>query len=467
VSKFLFPAPKPHYDEETFPDRLLWVPLALQGGGVIPHGSEPSGGCAVSCQASISQGSGVSGADDYAFPCLFYPNGKARYLVIYFHRNAEDLGNCARFAENLRDCLQVHVLAVEYPGYGPRPACAPSAGQATRHAFAAYAFARDVLCWPRDGIILLGCSVGCGLVLALAAKEEVAGVVLVAPFLSVREACKDRFGGVIASLITEQLPNDTMAPRVQSPTMVVHGPKDSVIPFHHGESLFKMLACRKTFITPTDLGHNTCLLRDEWFLVRPMMDFFGLPKFVSTTIRVPSWAFRQYEDLPIFVSTDAPSPGPVHKSESEPLKSLRLLDSSSPLNSPRNSSTTFCLMSLPSTPVCFVKQLCDNSDNRQWWTGGPRATEGNWIVQLEQLDKEHTSGSAWDEELEPDCEECNPEYPRNERGLRVPISRIKTVRLFDLDDVSECGGDALPPSIGQKQAAEGSQKQEASLLVAL
>eukprot|EP00448_Togula_jolla_P025568 CAMPEP_0170652016 /NCGR_PEP_ID=MMETSP0224-20130122/46678_1 /TAXON_ID=285029 /ORGANISM="Togula jolla, Strain CCCM 725" /LENGTH=75 /DNA_ID=CAMNT_0010983851 /DNA_START=122 /DNA_END=347 /DNA_ORIENTATION=+ len=64
-------------------------------------------------------------------------------LLLYFHRNAEDLGMCRRFCDQIKRLFNVHVLAIEYPGYGPRPGCAPSAGQATKHAFAAYAFVRD------------------------------------------------------------------------------------------------------------------------------------------------------------------------------------------------------------------------------------------------------------------------------------------------------------------------------------
>jgi len=38
-------------------------------------------------------------------------------LIIYFHGNAEDIGNFA-FLNNLSNTLKVHIAAVEYPGYG-------------------------------------------------------------------------------------------------------------------------------------------------------------------------------------------------------------------------------------------------------------------------------------------------------------------------------------------------------------
>lgn len=39
-------------------------------------------------------------------------------MLIHFHGNAEDLGRSRDFLSVMRSCLSVHVLAVEYPGYG-------------------------------------------------------------------------------------------------------------------------------------------------------------------------------------------------------------------------------------------------------------------------------------------------------------------------------------------------------------
>jgi len=41
--------------------------------------------------------------------------------VIYFHGNAEDLGLAYELLDHLKSSLKVHVLAVEYPGYGIYP----------------------------------------------------------------------------------------------------------------------------------------------------------------------------------------------------------------------------------------------------------------------------------------------------------------------------------------------------------
>ena len=39
-------------------------------------------------------------------------------ILIFFHGNAEDVGLAMDLLVFIRDMLQVHVMAMEYPGYG-------------------------------------------------------------------------------------------------------------------------------------------------------------------------------------------------------------------------------------------------------------------------------------------------------------------------------------------------------------
>eukprot|EP00439_Symbiodinium_sp_Y106_P014286 s1972_g2.t1 len=89
--------------------------------------------------------------DHREVPCLFLPFQHARFLFIYFHANAEDSARLPHtFCTILRDLFQVHVLAVEYPGYGICPGTCDEAGVMS-NASAAMAFAIHTLKWPRDG----------------------------------------------------------------------------------------------------------------------------------------------------------------------------------------------------------------------------------------------------------------------------------------------------------------------------
>ena len=52
-------------------------------------------------------------------PCLFmrYESGSSK-IFLYFHANAEDLGRSYKLLTYIHKYLQVHVIAMEYPGYG-------------------------------------------------------------------------------------------------------------------------------------------------------------------------------------------------------------------------------------------------------------------------------------------------------------------------------------------------------------
>merc|ERR1719386_465487 len=103
---------------------------------------------------------------------------------------------------------------MEWPGYGICTEAKSSAEQVNKHAAAAFQFAQEALGWPRERIILMGCCLGVGPAMSLAATTEVAGLVLVSSFLSVRTAFATRLGASLCRFVAELFPNDVLAPRV-------------------------------------------------------------------------------------------------------------------------------------------------------------------------------------------------------------------------------------------------------------
>mmetsp|Transcript_113505 Transcript_113505/g.321169 ORF Transcript_113505/g.321169 Transcript_113505/m.321169 type:complete len:308 (-) Transcript_113505:138-1061(-) len=277
VDKLLFPAPSPSYEEWSFKEELLWVPLAQYGGSSGNDGDPAAKGQ----------------SDDYSFPCRLFQNPAAGYLVLYFQRNAEDLGKCKLFCNKLKEAVGVHVLVVEYPGYGICSACAPSAAQAKKHAVASLNFVRDAMGWPLDRVIIFGYCVGTGPAVHIAAQSETAGVVLVTPFLSVRKMLKGHVGP-IASLATEAFPIETLAPHIRSPTLIFHGQSDKLVSVSHARKLCERLQCKKELLSPADTGHKDSLIRNDDLLFKPMIEFFGLSSAGSEPVNVPAWASTRH-----------------------------------------------------------------------------------------------------------------------------------------------------------------------------
>uniref|UniRef100_A0A0K6S958 Uncharacterized protein n=1 Tax=Chromera velia CCMP2878 TaxID=1169474 RepID=A0A0K6S958_9ALVE len=88
-SYFLFPSPKRTYDVETFPNELFFIPYDLTSASNDPEAH---------------------------FPAIFLRYPEARFLILYFHANAEDLGRAYPFLKDLRNEFHSHVMAIEYPG---------------------------------------------------------------------------------------------------------------------------------------------------------------------------------------------------------------------------------------------------------------------------------------------------------------------------------------------------------------
>eukprot|EP00927_Polykrikos_kofoidii_P011182 TRINITY_DN14723_c0_g1_i1.p1 TRINITY_DN14723_c0_g1~~TRINITY_DN14723_c0_g1_i1.p1 ORF type:complete len:471 (-),score=56.99 TRINITY_DN14723_c0_g1_i1:384-1796(-) len=255
VERLLFPAPAASYSLESFPDELILIPRD----------------------------------DGEKVPCLFLPFRHARFLVIYFHANAEDLGLCHGFCTIIRDLFQVHILAVEYPGYGICPGRTDEAG-IIANAFAAMRFATQTLGWPCDGIKVFGRSLGTGPAIQLAAEYDVAGVILVSPFTSIRKLFQSQVGS-LATMVEDRFPSAQLAEKIVSPTLIIHGQQDTLIPIEHGKELYEIVQTRKMIVCPALMGHNTSLIRHVGTFVLPMTQFFSLPDYTFEDIKVPAWAF--------------------------------------------------------------------------------------------------------------------------------------------------------------------------------
>lgn len=283
VSRLLFPTPPASYTVDSFPEELIWVPKTLD-----PNTCSP----------------------EDCVPCLFLSYSSARFIVFYLHSNAEDIGRCHAFCSSVRAQFQVHVLAVEYPGYGICPGGPCDEQRVTENAFAAFRFVREVLAWPLDSILILGRSIGCGPAISLAVRYQVSGVIVVSPMLSVKEICKDAVGP-LAHLFEERFPNKDRVPLIRSPFLVVHGQKDMMIPCRHGVELYGVCRSRKLLVCPKEMEHNSNLLANVTYFVLPMLQFFSLPDYCFEDIQVPSWAYDKRLS-PYFVDPEKPG-APLHQ----------------------------------------------------------------------------------------------------------------------------------------------------------
>ena len=224
LNSLLFPAPTPSYTSESFPGELIWI-----------HNPKSK------LNPSI--------------PCLYLssPKGSSK-TIIFFHGNAEDLGLAYELLNHLRVTLQIHVIGVEYPGYGIYE------GKCTEErvyedAYIVFTFLISTGIEASD-IIAFGRSIGSGPACYLAAEVHLAALLLMSAYTSIRAAVKCIAGSIAQYFVKDRFRNIDHIAKVTCPVFLLHGQKDSMIPFDHSQDLRDKCAGPCSLILPLNMDHN-------------------------------------------------------------------------------------------------------------------------------------------------------------------------------------------------------------------
>ena len=182
----------------------------------------------------------------------YLPNPEARYTILYSHGNAEDLGDIEPI---LRQYHQegYAVFAYDYPGYGTTKG-SPSETSVIRAIDAAYRYMTEETGIEPKEIISLGRSLGSGPTVDLASRVPVGGVVLESGFVS-----SFRVVTRYPLLPWDKYGNLGKIDSIDCPVLVIHGKKDEIIAFWHGEALFEGANQPKSFLWVEKAGHNNLL----------------------------------------------------------------------------------------------------------------------------------------------------------------------------------------------------------------
>lgn len=181
---------------------------------------------------------------------LFLPHPAARYTLLYSHGNAEDLGHIAPVLGLLRDA-GFAVLAYDYRGYGASGRKRPSVAGASHDARAAYRHATQTLGIDPSRLILHGRSIGAAPAIGLAAAEPVAGLVVESAFVSAYRVLTR-----IPLIPFDRFDNLARIPSVRCPVLVIHGRRDEIVPFWHGERLLRAAPEPRQAWWVDGAGHN-------------------------------------------------------------------------------------------------------------------------------------------------------------------------------------------------------------------
>jgi pimeloyl-ACP methyl ester carboxylesterase len=173
----------------------------------------------------------------------------AKQTLLFSHGNAEDLGNVLPFMQQFQQ-LGYSVLMYDYRGYGTSDG-KPSVKNVKADVVAAYHWLVETQKIDPKTIIAQGRSLGGAPAAWLAAHYPVGGLILESTFVSTFRVKThwplvpwDKFNTL------RQIKN------VHCPVLVMHGRQDEVIPFWHGQKLYKTAPGEKTALWIDNAHHN-------------------------------------------------------------------------------------------------------------------------------------------------------------------------------------------------------------------
>lgn len=212
----------------------------------VPDGEGPSPGLA------DAQHFGLATPDGERLSGFFLPPRDALApSILYFHGNAERLGDIAGRARRYTDA-GYGFMAVAYRGY-PGSTGRPSEKGLILDGLTAFDGLRRRVA---GDIVLHGLSLGTGVAVAVATKRDAAALILEAPFSSAVDVAADLYPIFpVRLLMRDPFRSDRRIADVHEPLLVLHGVRDAVIPIRYGRRLFELANADKRFVRLDDAAH--------------------------------------------------------------------------------------------------------------------------------------------------------------------------------------------------------------------
>jgi fermentation-respiration switch protein FrsA (DUF1100 family) len=190
----------------------------------------------------------VTTQDGMKLHAWWIPNPRADFTFIAFHGNAGNITNRADIYRFLAE-LPVNVFAVEYRGYG-RSEGTPSEAGLYLDAQAAYDYLVHERGIAASRLVAFGQSLGTAVAVDLATRRPLAGIVLEAPFPSVRAVTSRVYPFLPGlGLVAKSKFNigDKLA-RTHPPVMITQCSQDPVIAPALGQEVYRLAVEPKSFL---------------------------------------------------------------------------------------------------------------------------------------------------------------------------------------------------------------------------
>lgn len=184
-------------------------------------------------------------------------NGGGKGVILYLHGNVGDNGRSLRQTNSLRG-LGYDLVLVDYRGFGKSSGTILGEENMTEDLQLVYDRLRQD--YGEDRILLAGYSLGSGPASYLAANNDPAGVVLIAPYTSLVDMKNEFFWMFPDFLMKYELNNLRHLTEADCPVRILHGTADELIPYTMGERLEAIDPGRIRLEALVGTGHRGAVL---------------------------------------------------------------------------------------------------------------------------------------------------------------------------------------------------------------
>lgn len=162
-----------------------------------------------------------------------------------------------------------------------------------------YDYLSQVLGIEEKNLIIFGRSMGSGPATHVSSLRKPGALLLMSSFKSIQSIAHDQAGYVLKHLITERFDNLKKIKQVRSPTFLVHGMKDNLIPYNHSKELHDNCGGPCSLIMPPNMDHNDFDFCED--LITPFYHFLRQcnvstrePKSAYSSMKIP----KEYMIIP-------------------------------------------------------------------------------------------------------------------------------------------------------------------------
>lgn len=177
----------------------------------------------------------------------YFPNKESNKVIVLSHGNAGNISYRIDIARTLLDSGAA-VLMYDYRGYGKSEGHPDEQGL-YKDITAVIRELMNGKGYEEKNIYMYGRSLG-GAVAAYAATQyNLGGLVLDSAFINLRSMVRDVYPFVPSFLVKYEFPTEKYLLQLDEvPVMIMHSPRDEIIPYKHGEHLYEAAGEPKRFV---------------------------------------------------------------------------------------------------------------------------------------------------------------------------------------------------------------------------